>query len=224
MNKLPDSELPRERLQRCGAEALSLGELLAILLVTGTQGKSVLMLAQELVAHFGGLLGLLDASIEELIAIKGIGSAKAIQLHAAFALARRAQKASCQNKILLDSVEVAVGMARQEIAHYKQEVLLVMLRDAKARFIHSEKIAMGTLSEVMIHPREVFYPAVRYKAHSLILAHNHPSGDPTPSKADVEMSQLLMHSSRVMGIDVVDHLIIGSDNFISMKRQGFFHV
>ncbi len=219
---LPETELPRERLVQYGVDALSISELMAILLVTGTKGKSVLALADELVARFQGLEGLLDASIEELEGIKGIGKAKAVQLQAAFGLARKVKKAYFCEKILLETIEQAAEIARQEIAHYKQEVLLVMLRDVKAKFIHSEKISIGTLSEVMVHPREVFYPAVRYKAHSLILAHNHPSGDPSPSKADIETSQMLMRSSHIMGIDLVDHLIIGRNSFISMRKKGFF--
>ncbi len=220
MHALPVTELPRERLLQYGVDALSVSELLAILLVTGTKGKSVLQLADELLSKFRDLNGLLDASIEELMEVKGIGQAKAIQLQAVFGIALKSKKNYLCERYLVETPEKAFALARQEIAHHKQEVLLVILRDAKTQLIHCEKVSVGTLSEVLVHPREVFYPAVRHKAHSLILAHNHPSGDPTPSPADLELTRLLLHSSRVMGIGLADHLIIGSGCFVSLKEKG----
>ncbi len=215
---VPEDERPRERLLKEGTDALAISELLAILLGTGTKGKSVIQLAQEILIRFRGIDGLLDASIPELMEIKGIGKAKAILLKAAFGIAR---KASRKQLGLIESSIQAYEMVKNEISHYKQEVLIVILRDVRGRAIHQEKVSVGTLSEVLVHPREVFYPAVRYKAHSLIIAHNHPSGDPTPSNVDLELTRLLMHSSRVMGIGLDDHLIIGSDSFVSLKEKGY---
>jgi DNA repair protein RadC len=219
---LPISELPRERLMRDGIDALSLQELLAILLGTGTQGKSVLILAQELLLHFGGMEGLLNASIEELIKVKGVGQAKAILLKAAFGLALRAAKEKLPPKKLILSIQDALAIARGEIGHLKKEALLVILRDIKCRLIHYEVISVGTLSEVLVHPREVFQMAIRHGAYSIIICHNHPSGDPTPSRADIILTQQLINSAKIVGISLTDHLIIGKDCHISMKNSDYF--
>lgn len=224
MLALPQEDRPRERLLRYGPEVLSLAELLAILLVTGTKGKSVLELAQEMILEFGGLQGLLEASIEELKQIKGIGEAKAIQLKAAFGIALKSAKLpTCAHPYLRTAAE-AFLFAKEQIGAEKKEVLLVMLKDVRARLIHHELVSVGTLSEVLVHPREVFHPAVRHRAHSLILAHNHPSGDPTPSESDLQLTRLLLHSSRVMGIGLDDHLIVGAHTFYSLRERGLLTV
>lgn len=216
---MPLEDRPRERLVRYGVESLSLPELLAILLSTGTKGKSVLQLAQEMVVRFGDLNGLLEASITELMEIKGIGKAKAIQLKAAFGIALRKTYAAVSP--LISKPNDVFEIVREEISLQKQEFLVILLRDVKGRMIHRERVAQGTLSEVLVHPREIFYPAVRHKAHSLIIAHNHPSGDPTPSNTDLELTRLLLHSSKVMGIGLDDHLIIGKDCFVSLREKGY---
>ncbi|NGX48204.1 MAG: hypothetical protein K1000chlam3_01594 [Chlamydiae bacterium] len=216
--QFPVSELPRERLMRDGIDALSLQELVAILLGTGTRGKSVLILSQELLLHFGGMGGLLNASIEELIKIKGMGKAKAILLKAAFGIAMRVSKEKrAPNKIII-SVQDALSIAVPEIGYLKKEALLVILRDVKCRLIHYEVISMGTLSEVLVHPREVFQLAIRHGAYSMIVCHNHPSGDPTPSKADISLTLQLLESAKIVGISIADHLIIGRDNHVSLKE------
>lgn len=220
LKALPVDERPRERMLSQGVDALSLTELIAIILGHGTQGKSVLQLADELVCHFGSAAALFDASTSELMQIKGIGRAKAIQLQAVFGIVLKSQKASLSLTAILSSKE-AYQIAKGEIAHQKQEVLLVLLRNVKGKLIHKEQVGIGTLSQVLIHPREIFYPAVRHKAHSFILAHNHPSGDPTPSSADLELTRCLVCSSKVMGIGFDDHLIIGKDCYISLRERGF---
>lgn len=220
MQSVPLDERPRERLLRYGSRSLALHELIAILLVTGTKEKSVLILAQELTLKFGGIQGLLEASVQELQQVKGIGEAKAIQLKAAFAIAEKAVKVSVTSRTHIHTPLEAFELAREEIATQKQEMLLVLLRDVRGRLIHFEKVSIGTLSEVLVHPREVFYPAVKHKAHSFILAHNHPSGDPTPSECDLQLTKLLMHSSRVMGIGLDDHLIVSENSFVSLRERG----
>lgn len=220
LSKLPAQERPRERLMKLGPEALSLAELLAILLTTGTKNRSVLELAQEMVVRFGSLQSLLEASIEELMEVKGIGPAKAIQLKAAFGIALKTTQKSFIAKDPIHAKE-AYELVRHELAGQKQEMLMVVLKDIKGRLIALEKVSIGTLSDVLVHPREIFYPAVRHKASSMILAHNHPSGDPTPSNADLELTKHLIRSSRVMGIHLDDHLIIGSNSFISLRESGF---
>jgi DNA repair protein RadC len=206
-------------LLRFGPEALALPEL-AIFLGTGTKDKSVLILAQELVLKFGGIQGLLEASVEELKEVKGIGEAKAVQLKAVFAVAERAVKSSVQIKPLIQTPEQAYAIARDLIAEQKQEVILVLLRDSRGRMFHHEIVGVGTLSEVLFHPREIFYPAVRHKAFSIIVAHNHPSGDPSPSEPDLELTRTLLHCSRVMSIALEDHLIVTTDAFTSLREIG----
>lgn len=224
LKSLPEEERPRERMLREGIDALSLSELIAIVLGCGTQGKSVLDLSQEILERFGGLEKLLDASIVELMQIKGIGRAKAIQLKAVFGIALKCRKPRASLKFAITSPRLAYEYAQGEIAHIPQEVLLVILRDVRCNLIHSERVSMGTLSQVLVHPREVFYPAVRHKAHSLIIAHNHPSGDPTPSKADLELTRVLIEAGRVMSIGFDDHLIVCRDRFVSMRNMGCFPI
>lgn len=218
---LPASELPRERLQRDGVDALSIQELLAILLGTGTQGKSVLVLAQELLLTFGGMNGLLNASIEELTQVKGIGKAKAIVLKAAFGIALRASKETAEPLPIVSSVEDVINLAEPRIGHLKKEALFVILRDVKERLIHSEVIALGTLSEVLAHPREVFQVAIRHGAYSLIVCHNHPSGDPTPSDADMQLTLRLLECAKLVGIALADHVVIGKKKHVSIKKGAF---
>lgn len=218
---LPDEERPRERLLKYGIEALTLSELIAIVLGTGTKGKNVLELADELLTKFHGLNGLLDASVEELSEIKGIGKTKAILLQAVFGIALKSRKIDAKEKMPIKTVKQAFDLAYGELSHHKQEMLLVIMRNSKAQLIRHEKVSMGTLSQVLVHPREVFHPAIRHKAHNIILAHNHPSGDPTPSEADLELTRLLVHSSRLLGIGLADHLIIGSSSFVSLRQRGY---
>jgi len=220
LKALPEGERPRERLLREGIDALSLSELIAIVLVSGTKAKSVLDLAQELLGRFGGLERLLDASVVELMQIKGIGKAKAIQLKAVFGIALKCKKPLLTDKYPISSAARAYELAQGLIAHIPQEVLLVILRDVRGNLLHSEQVSSGTLSQVLVHPREVFYPAVRYKAHSMIIAHNHPSGDPTPSKSDLELTRALLNASRVMSIGLDDHLIVCQDRFVSLREMG----
>lgn len=204
---------------RDGIEALSFQELLAILLCTGTKGKSVLVLAQELLLYFNGIQGLLEASIEELMQIKGIGRAKAILLKAAFGIALRASKSRFGPLSMIKTPQQAYEFAMSEIGHFDKEALLVILRDVRGRAIHHEIIGVGTLSEVLVHPREVFHPAVRHRAHSLIVVHNHPSGDPTPSQADIELTHFLLRSSKIMGITLDDHLIVAKEGYTSLREK-----
>jgi DNA repair protein RadC len=220
LRSLPAQERPRERLVHLGPAALSLSELLAILLTTGTKDKSVLELAQEIVIRFVSLERLLEASIEELMEVKGIGQAKAIQLKAAFGIALKTHQKPVAAQEAIHARQ-AYELVRHDLAHQKQEILMVVLKDVKGRLIGIEKVSVGTLSDVLVHPREIFFPAVRHKANSLILAHNHPSGDPTPSEADLVVTRHLIRSSRIMGIHLDDHLIIGVGSFISLRERGF---
>lgn len=221
MRELPQELRPRERLERQGTQALSVAELLAIILGSGTRGNSVLDLSREILVRFGSLERLLEASVVELMQIKGIGKAKAIQLKAVFGIALKCKYAEAPDKAQIASPAHAYALASPDLAQEKQEALLVLLRDVRGCLIHQEIVAKGTLSEILVHPREVFFPAVRYKAHSLILAHNHPSGDPTPSEADLTLTRHLILAGRTMGIALDDHLIVCAHRFVSLRDQGF---
>ncbi len=221
LRSLPLEERPRERLLRDGVEALSIPELIAIVLGSGTQGKSVLELAQEIFSHFGSLDKLLSATVVELMEIKGVGRAKAIQLKAVFGIASKGKKINAIEKFPILSPLEAYVLVKGEIAEEKREIMMVLLRDIRGRLIHRESVAIGTLSQILIHPREVFHLAVRYKAYSMIIAHNHPSGDPTPSEADLEVTRAMIQSGRVMGIGLDDHLIVCRDAFTSLQERGF---
>ena len=219
--QIPKEERPRERLMQRGCNALSLTELLAICLGSGRKGTSVLVLAEELLAHFGGLSELLGASVEALMEVKGIGVAKAIQLKAIFALAKRSNMLGGAAKFPVHGPEDVYTFIVPQLEKEKRELAILMMRDVKGAIFHSEMIGMGTLSEVLIHPREVFHEALERRAYSVILAHNHPSGDPLPSKADIELTKLLVSAGKLLGIPFDDHLIIGHHSYISMWERGY---
>ncbi|MBS0621058.1 MAG: DNA repair protein RadC [Verrucomicrobia bacterium] len=222
LKAIPREQRPRERLVQEGIEALSLIELIAIVLSNGTKGKSVLELSQELVTRFGGLDRLLEATVPELREVKGIGHAKAIQLKAVFGIALKCRKSQVPVRQPIGSAQEAFELAREEIGFAAQEMLLVMLRDIRGRLLHLERVSVGTLTELLIHPREVFYPAIRHKAHSMIIAHNHPSGDPTPSQSDLKLTRALLTASEVLSIGLDDHLIVCPDRYLSLREWGFF--
>ena len=216
IKSLPEGERPRERLARFGPDALSTIELLAILLNSGTRSRSALQLAADLLAHFQSLRALSEASLAELREVKGIGQAKAVQLHAAFSLIQRREEAT---HLLLDTPSKVYELISPELERQKCEVLLILLRDVRRRLVHREILSKGTLTELLLHPREVYHAAIKHRAHSLMIAHNHPSGDPTPSTRDIEMTHALISASYVMGIELFDHLVIGSDSFVSFREQ-----
>ena len=220
VRELPLAERPRERLRTHGAEVLTTVELLAILLSTGTKKLPVLDLAAQILTRFGSLQKLIAASVEELMEVEGIGPAKAVQLKAALSLAHKAIQETLPPSESIDSHE-AYELVKGELTTLKQEALYVILKDVKGRLISVERVSVGTLAEVLVHPREIFFPAVRRKAFSIILAHNHPSGDPTPSKADLDLTRHNIRSSQVMGIYLDDHLIIGSSSYCSLKNEGY---
>ena len=218
---LPPEERPRERLERYGAEIMSTAELIAVILGTGTKGSPVLQLANELVSRFGSIKGLAEATLTELKEIRGLGHAKAIQLKAAFSLGIRLSSQNVTCKYLIDNSMHAYQLVKEELANEKREVFLALLLDAKGYLICQQTVSIGTLTQTLVHPREVFYPAIRHKAASIILAHNHPSGDPTPSQDDHEVTTQLVSVGKLISIPVHDHIIIGDGKFISMRQTGF---
>lgn len=221
IKNMPESERPRERLARQGPDGLSDAELLAILLGSGMRGKSVLQLAQELLIQMGSLDKLSKASLAQLQSTQGLGPAKALQLTALFALASRLSKSSIKERQEpIVNASQAYIIVREQLERETRELFVVLLQDVRKRLICTELVAIGTLSQVMVHPREVFHPAIRHKAASMILAHNHPSGDPTPSPQDRHLTTTLIEIGRLLGIPVTDHLIIGHDTFVSLRESG----
>ncbi len=217
---LPIEARPRERLMQKGAAALSSIELIAILLGNGTRGRSALALASELLIYFGSLERLVEATLPELLAIKGVGQAKGVRLQATFALWKRVVPPALERP-LIDTPEKAIAAIRSELQDEKSEVLYVLLRDARRALLNKELVGKGTLNQLLMHPREIFCAAIRHRAHSVIVAHNHPSGDPSPSVSDIEMTQLLRSAGQVVGIPLIDHVIIGSGKrFFSFRACG----
>lgn len=222
VQQLPASERPRERLMRLGAEALSEQELLAALLGRGIAGESVLVSARRLLAAFGSLRGVADASIEQLCGVHGIGAAKAVQLKAAVEIARRLAVASNGHRAIIDSPEAAAAVLRPHLSDKKKEHVVALLLDARHRLIRLSPIAIGSLSATLVHPRELFHEAISASAAAVIVAHNHPSGDPAPSEHDVELTRRLVAAGELLGIEVLDHVILGGQAVVSLKAAGFF--
>lgn len=214
---IPLEERPRERLLEYGVNALKVSELLAIILGSGTKGSSATAIGEQLLMRFGSLEALVDASIPELIQIKGIGRTKAIELKAAFGLAKKLLNSSSAEKKSINSSREAFEALAELFFQEKQEILVILLLDPKLRPIHKEVIGRGTLTEVLLHPREVFAPALHQRAHKLILAHNHPSGDLMPSQDDIKWTRLLKTTGEILGIALADHLIFAGTAYYSFR-------
>jgi DNA repair protein RadC len=217
----PQDERPRERFVQNGPQSLSNHELIAILLRTGTKDESVLQLANRLLTHFDGLRLLKDASLDEITAIKGIGSAKAIQVLAAVEIGRRISNLTYDDRYIIRSPEDGANYVMHEMRFLSQEHFVCLYLNTKNQVLHKQTIFIGSLNASIVHPREVFKEAFRRSAASIICIHNHPSGDPTPSREDIEVTKRLAESGKIIGIDVLDHLIIGENKFVSLKEKGY---
>nr|WP_328797287.1 DNA repair protein RadC [Lysinibacillus sphaericus] len=213
---------PRERLMRQGAESLSNQELIAILLRTGTKEESVLVLANRVLTVFERLHYLKHATIEEMVAIKGIGEVKAIQLLAAIELGRRLAQKQNDEKFTIRSPQDAAAYLMPDMTSLNQEHFVVLFLNIKNQIIHRQTIFIGSLNASIVHPREIFREAVKRSAASIICAHNHPSGVPTPSEEDIEVTKRIEEAGYIMGIELIDHVIIGDHQFISLKEKGYF--
>lgn len=218
---LPLSERPRERLRKHGEEALSAQELLALILGRGTKNDSVLSVAQRLLSHFGDLNKLASAGLEELAQIKGIGPAKAAQIKAVFELGKRNLSSwDKTEKTKISSAEDVFRMFGQKLKGKKKEHFLVLLLDSRNRLLRAAEISVGSLDASIVHPREVFKEAIAESASRLILIHNHPSGDPKPSEADVEITKRLAAAGKILGLEILDHVIVGNKIASSLKEEG----
>jgi DNA repair protein RadC len=225
----PASERPRERLAALGADALSHAELIAILLRTGLKGANAVEVARQLLQKFGTLQLLAQASVADLQKVKGIGRDKAVTLVAAFALARKMAADLRTESPVLEAPEAIVDLLREDNRLLKVETFQVVLLNTRHRLIRVETISQGTLDTILVHPREVFQMAIAVNAAALVLAHNHPSGDPTPSEADIKVTRDLIRAGQLLKIEVLDHIIIGrataerAKDYTSLRELGHFY-
>ncbi|MFA5021355.1 MAG: DNA repair protein RadC [Patescibacteria group bacterium] len=219
INDLPNEERPRERLVKFGEQALSAQELLQLILGRGIAGESVVVTAQKLLSQFGSLQKLSEASIEELSSVKGIGLAKATQLKAVFEIGRRisTQTPPYKSKELTDPKKV-YQLIKSKLKDYHKEHFYIIPIDSRNWSI--AEVSVGSLNASIVHPREVFAEAIKNKAASVIFAHNHPSGDTEPSEDDLEITKRLAEAGKIMGIEVIDHIIIAQKSFFSFKEKG----
>lgn len=219
---LPKDERPREKLLAAGAAALSNTELLAILLRTGVKEGSVLHVAEEVLTLYRekGILAIAQMSARELSGIKGVGLAKAATILAAVELGRRLAMKEAARQAIVHGPEDAAHYAMPRLRFERKEHFAALLLNTKNHVLAMPVISVGSLTASIVHPREVFQAAIAHAAASMILVHNHPSGDPTPSSEDIAVTRRMVEAGKVMDIPVLDHIILGDDKFISLKEKG----
>ncbi len=220
IKELPSYERPRERLRERGPASLSNSELLAIILRTGTASENVLSFAGRLLVRFGGLAGLARASFSELCAERGMGEAKAAQVKAALELGRRLVSTQPEERAVVRSPQDVANLLLAEMSFLDQEQLKVVLLNTKNQVVSVAEVYRGSVNTSLIRTSEVFRQAVRENCPAIIVVHNHPSGDPTPSPDDIEVTKHLVEAGKALDIDILDHLIIGGQRFVSLKEQG----
>jgi DNA repair protein RadC len=226
VHDIPHEERPRERMETYGAGSLASHELIAIILGSGMKGVNVLTLSQKLIANFGSLGNVLNASMADLREIRGLGKAKASQLIACFEIARRVIKEVNDNeKNIKESKSVtepneAVDLIRKQIQDYNKEHFLVISFDTRQKIIGIDSSSTGTINASLVHPRETFNCAIKRHAASIIAAHNHPSGDSEPSEEDIKITKRLSEAGKIIGIELLDHIIVTRSGFYSFKEKG----
>nr|WP_226984146.1 DNA repair protein RadC [Halothermothrix orenii] len=219
IKELPEEERPREKLIKHGARALSNAELLALIIRTGNKKRTAVELSQDILNFFGGLEALNDISVEEITRINGVGLAKGAQIQATVELSKRLFKAGKDNRPVVKSPGDVAELVMPDMRYLKQEVFKIILFDIKNQLIAISEISRGGLSSSIVHPREVFKEAIRRSSAAVILVHNHPSGDPSPSDEDINVTRRLVDSGKILGVDVLDHIIIGDGVYLSMKKE-----
>ena len=217
---LEEDDRPRERLVKLGAQALSNAELLAILLRVGVQGENAVQLGQRILIQLGGLSGLHSAAIEDVCRQRGVGMAKASQIKAAIELGRRLSLESPQERPAIHSPADAANLVKYEMSALLQEELWVMLLDTRNKVLAIEKLYKGSLNSSMVRVGEVYKPAIQRSAAAIIVFHNHPSGDPSPSPEDITLTKAMIQAGKLLDIELLDHLVIGQGCFVSMKERG----
>ncbi|MFW5787695.1 MAG: RadC family protein [Halanaerobiales bacterium] len=220
IKELPEEERPREKLLKYGVEQLSNAELIALIIRSGVKKRTAVELAQDIINYAGGLRGIIDSSVEEFKNIKGVGLAKATQLRAVIELSKRIFSAGKKEKMVVKTPQEVFRLIMPGLRYSKQEVFGLVLLDIKNCVISTPYISKGGLNSSIVHPRDVFREAIRRNSAAIILFHNHPSGVPEPSKEDIILSKRLIKSGKIIGIDVLDHIIVGDNIYISMKEQG----
>ena len=216
---IPKVDRPREKLEKYGPERLSDSELLAILLRTGSEGINVVELSSKILRKFSGV-GLAKASVKELKNTFGLGSAKACEIVACYELGRR-HLHDKQSVLLLSPKDVWDEL--KDIRDHKKEHFVIFFLDSRNQEIKREIVSVGSLNTSLVHPREVFEPAVRHLAAQVIIAHNHPAGDPSPSQEDSDITKQLVNAGKILGIEIIDHVIVTKDGFLSMKQKGILN-
>lgn len=220
VREMAEEERPRERLRARGPQSLTNGDLLAILLNTGTKGDPVTAVAQRMIADHGGLLGLIKLDLNELETIKGVGPAKATKIKAAFEIANRVQALGSDSRPRISSPDDVVNLMGLEMSLLEQEELRVVMLDTKHRVLSTRTVYRGSVNQAQVRISEVYRDAVRSNAVAIIVVHNHPSGDPTPSAADVTLTESLVEAGALLDIELLDHLVIGQGAHVSLKRLG----
>lgn len=221
MKDIPNAERPYEKCLKQGAESLSDAELLAVLLRTGTKGENVLALAKRLLYQDGGagLLGIHQFSFQSLMKLKGIGKVKAVQILCLSELAKRLSKASVEPRLRFSSSQSVAEYYMEDLRHRNQEVMKLLLLNSKAELIDETNISKGTVNASLVTPRELFVEALKKEAVSMILLHNHPSGDPTPSRDDILTTKRISECGLLIGIELLDHIIIGNNCYVSFQEE-----
>ena len=220
IKEIPLEERPRERFLKYPKATISNHELIAIILRTGSRQESVIELSKRMLYKYDNLKALSNTSIKELMKIKGIGSSKAIELLAAFELGKRVIKENFHTQIKLHSPESIYQYLKDDLEMKTQEHFIALYLNTKGELVKKETLFIGSLNSSLIHPRELFKHAVLNSAATIIISHNHPSGDPTPSKADIDITKMLYKNSLMMDIELLDHIIIGKDRYYSFKEKG----
>ena len=219
VREMPSHERPRERLQHFGPQALSLAELLAIILRTGTRGDNALEMANKLLAKYGGLPGLVRADFRELCAEHGMGEAKSAQVKAALEIGRRLALVQPDTRYRIRTPAEAANLVMLDLAYLDTEQMRILLLDAKGQLVEKISSYQGTANSSVLRAAEIFRPAIIRNCPGLILCHNHPSGDPTPSPEDITSTRQLVEAGRILDIELVDHIIIGHQRFVSLKEH-----
>lgn len=217
---LPENERPQERLIRYGAEVLSNSELLAIILRTGTKEQNVVNLSSFLLKKMGGLNGLINSTYEELKEINGVGIVKAAEIMAIAEISKRFRSFKSGDDYRISNPKDAADYVMDEMKHLQKEYLRVIMLNTKNMVICSKDVSMGSLNSSIVHPREVYTEAIKRCSASIIICHNHPSGDPTPSLEDINITKRLAECGKIIGIELIDHIVIGDGTYISLKEKG----